>query len=217
MSSQLASACRSALGGLVMGLAALSAHATDIYSGTLTLASTDPTQLGRLSRNAIPQDWSGTEAFPGTINTTTTYHYKVLDLNIAALESALGVAYGGFLQVTIESTAATTFLAGYLNTYNPTSATTLATTWLGDEGGSGDYFGNDPRTFQVSVNSGGHLLLVLNESTTGGGVGLPASILVEGFSDTLYTDLTPVPEPASWLFMASGLALMGGWIRRRSV
>jgi PEP-CTERM motif len=192
-------------------------HATDIYSGTMTIAATDPTQLGRLSRNGIPQTWAGDEAFPGVINPTVAYGYKTLSLDIAALET--GYTYGQFLQVTIDSAATTTFLAGYLNTYNPTSAATMQATWLGDPGTSGLSFGTNPLSFQVKVGNGNKLFLVLNESVTGGGVGLVANIKVEAFSDINFTDLTPsaVPEPATWAFMSAGLAALLAVRRRRAV
>ena len=59
------------LGSLVLsgGLA----HGAVLYTNTVSLLSTDPTQLGRLSRNGVPQDWSGQEPFPGVIN----YRYDV--------------------------------------------------------------------------------------------------------------------------------------------
>jgi PEP-CTERM motif len=198
--------------GAVLALTS-TAHATDIYTGTLTIAATDPTQLGRLSRNGVPQTWAGDEAFPGVINPTLSYAYKALTLDIAALES--GYTYGQFLQVTIDSAATTTFLAGYLNTYTPTSAATVQSTWLGDAGTSGLSFGTNPLSFQVKVGNGNKLVLVLNETTPGAGLGLTANIKVEAFADINFTDLSPspVPEPASWAFMGAGLALLA--LRRR--
>ena len=43
----------------------LPAMATDLFSVSSTLKSSDPTQLGRLSRSGVPSDWSATKAFPG--------------------------------------------------------------------------------------------------------------------------------------------------------
>jgi len=175
------------------------AQATLIFADTISVTAGDPTQLGRLSRNGIPQDWSGGEAFPGVINPATSYHYMTLDLDVAALENT---SYGAFLQISFDSTAATTFLSAYLDSYDPLN---LATNWLGDAGTSGNFFGVDPLFFQVVVPSGHHLILVLNESATNGGLNLPGNVLVEAFSDTNYTDL---PEPRTLELLACGLAVL---------
>jgi hypothetical protein len=191
-------------------LAALgSAQATVIYTTTLTLDGTEATQLGRISRGGIPQDWSGTETFgngAALVGPTTPYFYKTLTLDISALEA--GYVYGDKLQIIIDSTSANTFLAGYLDSYTPPAS---ATNWLGDPGTSGNYFsGTDPLFFQVTVGAGHSLVLVFNE-TSGTGLGLnqPAAITIEAYSDTLYTDLvTAVPEAATWAYLLGGLALV---------
>jgi MYXO-CTERM domain-containing protein len=194
-------------------LAALGpAQATVLYTGTLTLTAASPTQLGRVSRTGIPQDWSGGATFGGLINATTTYHYLTLDLDLSALESSFA-SYGGYIQISIDSTATTTFLSAYADTYNPLNP---GATWIGDDGSSGNYFPGDTSFFQVIVPSPKHLVLMFNETTTNGGLNLPASILVEAFTDTQYTDLVSnVPEPATWAFMLGGLALLPA-LRRRS-
>src|SRR5689334_19405054 len=115
------------------------ARATTISVGTLQVTAADPTQLGRLSRDGNPADWSTSpKPFPGVINATTTYHYTTLDLDLAALET--GLQYGGFIQVSYDSTTANTFLSAYLDSYNPLS---LSTHYLGDSGFSGDPFPGD--------------------------------------------------------------------------
>ena len=180
------------------------AKATVIYTGVMTIGATDPTQLGRLSRNGEPSDWSTSKAFPGVINTGISYHYTTLDLDLSALESAYS-SYGAYLQINFDSTAATTFLSAYLNSYSPFN---LATNYLGDAGFSGNSFGN-PLFFQVVVPSTNHLMLVLNESTSGGGLNLPGGLVVEAFVDTAFTDLpAPVPEPGTWALLACGMALL---------
>ena len=84
---------RRTLGNLAAaGLALLmlgAAQATQLYTGTMTLSSGDPIQAGRLSRNGIPQDWSGGEPYPGEINPGTSYHYQTLDLDLKVLNDAL--------------------------------------------------------------------------------------------------------------------------------
>jgi hypothetical protein len=181
----------------------------------MTISAADPTQLGRLSRNGIPQTWDNSEAWPATINPAVSYHYKTLDLDLTALEA--GYVYGQFIQVIIDSASANTFLAGYLNSYDPTSAATMQATWLGDPGTSGLSFGTDPLPFQVQVLAGGHLILVLNETTTNAGLNTPANIIVEAYSDNTFTDLVAtVPEPATWASLALGIAAVGALRRRAS-
>jgi len=195
------------------------ADATVIYTGSMSITATNPTQLGRLSRNSIPQDWTGGEPFPGVINPATTYHYTTLDLDLTALEAAYD-NYGEFIQIEFDSTVATTFLSAYQDAYLPNSSGSpnfgFDTNFLGDPGGSGNYFGVDVQFFQVIVSSPHHLILVLNESTTNGGLNLPGIVTVEAFSDTEYTDLIPratVPEPATWCLLVCGMALLAA--RRR--
>ncbi len=187
------------------------ANATVIDTETLTLTSADPTQMSRLSRNGVPQDWSGSEPFPGVINPTTSYHYITLDLDVGALEAGLGFSYGGFVQIDFDSTATTTFLSAYLDAYSPSN---LATNWLGDAGTSGNFFGVDPLFFQVVVPSAHDLVLVLNETTTNGGLNLPGDVTVEAFADTEFTDLSPattppaVPEPSTLSLLMGGIAFV---------
>ncbi len=186
------------------------------FADALTLS--DPIQLGRLSRNGIPQDWSGTEAYPGVINTTTPYHYRTYFYNVGLTP---------YIQISIDSISALTFFSAYQTFYNPTN---LAQQWLGDPGGSGNYnFDNvpanevDPRFFQVTAAANSTLVLVVNESTTNGGIGQPFNLLVEGFSDTEYDDETVlaavpaasrIPEPSTMLLLAP-LALVVGLKSRR--
>ncbi|HQR11935.1 MAG TPA: hypothetical protein PLW68_11445 [Casimicrobiaceae bacterium] len=183
------------------------ANATPIYAGSMAVTAGDPTQLGRLSRNGTPQDWTGGEPFPGVINAATAYHYTTIDLNLDALMAAY-MSFGGFLQINFDSTSTNTFLSAYLDSYDSTN---LAANWLGDPGLSGNNFGN-PLFFQVLAGSGHHLLLVLNETTTNGaGLNQFGDVLVEAFSDTEYTDLVPrsnVPEPAPWQLVACSVALL---------
>ena len=184
------------------------ANATVIDTETLTLTSADPTQMGRLNRNGIISDWSGPKPFPGVVNPATPYHYITCDLDVGALEAGLGFSYGGFIQIDFDSTAATTFLSAYLDAYSPSN---LAANYLGDEGASGNFFGVDPRFFQVVVPSGHDLVLVFNETTTNGGLNLPGDVTVEAFADTLFTDLSPlspapVPEPSTLSLLMCGIA-----------
>jgi hypothetical protein len=194
---------------LGLGLAA-PVSAIPIASFTATISASDPTQAGRLSRNGIPQDWSGGELFPGWINPTLTYQYHDYVLPGAMFDFGPG-QWAGYVQISIDSTSANTFGAAYLNSYDPVDA---QTTWLGDAGSSGNYFGVDPIFFQVILPAGNDLHVVFN-TTAATGVGFPMGILVEGFVDSMYTDPTPVPEPASMLLLGSGLIGAVRAVRKR--
>jgi hypothetical protein len=178
-------------------------------SGQTSLSSADPTQVGRLSRNAIPQDWANTELFPGVLNPATSYHYQTF---------AIPITNTPFVQISIDSIATNTFASAYLDTYAPPN---LALNWLGDAGVSGNFFGTDPVFFQVIVPIGHALIVVVNETTTNGGLGVnnPFSILVEGFIDTEFTDPSPTPLPAALPLFATGLGALGllGWRRKKKV
>lgn len=185
-------------------LAATSTRATTILDVTGALTLTDPTQLGRLSRNGIPQDWSGGEPFPGVINTTTTYRYHTYLVNVGATS---------FIQIDVDSLSGNTFFSAYDTSYLPDSAGSpnlgFDTNWLGDAGRSGNPVPGDPLFFQVVVPTNHNLLVVLNNTAgANAGVGDPFHLIVEGFIDTEFTDPAPVPEPATLLLAASGLAVI---------
>jgi hypothetical protein len=199
--------------GALMLMTAASARATTILDLTDALALSDPTQLSRMSRNGIPSDWSASKAFPGVINPTTTYHYKtyLVDPGIAP-----------FIQIDFFdlNDTANLFVSAYDTAYLPNSAGApnlgFDTNYLGDAGFSGNPFPGDPAFFQVIVPLGHKLMVVVNDATaTNLGIGNPFELTVEGFIDSEFTDPPEgpaVPEPATMLLTASGLALL---VRRR--
>lgn len=203
------------LGSLVLsgGLA----QGAVLYTNTISILSTDPTQLGRLSRNGIPQDWSGQEPFPGPFNTSTSYHYEAIPILVPNWLS--------FLQITIDSNNGNIFASMYDTSYSPDPTASpnrgLDVNWMGDAGGSGNFFGTDPRFFQVvdltaagSPTGFGTVILVLNESVTNGGLNSPVNVLVEGFSGT---DFSEVPEPVTSTLLGAGLLVLIVRYRRRAV
>jgi PEP-CTERM motif len=181
-------------------LAGSAAQAGVILDVTDALALTDPTQLGRLSRNGIAQDWVGTEVFPGVINTTTTYHYKAYSV-VSTI--------GSFIQIDFDS-GANLFVSAYDTAYLPNSAGApnfgFDINWLGDPGSSGSFFGVDPQFFNVVVPPL-HTLLVIVSNTAAAnvGVGDPFHLTVEAFVNT---DFDEAPEPSTFLLGGLGLAAL---------
>jgi PEP-CTERM motif len=204
--------------GLIILAFALSAtaRATDIFNITTSLTLTDPTQLGRLSRNGILQDWVNTEPFPGIVNTTTAYHYRTFVID------PITVAFGPFIQISIDDPLPNLFASAYFTSYSPNSTATgnrgFDTHWLGDAGTSGNFFGVDPLFFQVTVPVGSSLVVVINNTGAGNvGVGEQFNLLVESFSDPNFSPAVAVPEPSTYgLFGAAMLAALGYSRRRRN-
>ena len=184
------------------------AHGAVIFTDVMFTTAGDATQLGRLSRSGVPSDWSAPKPFPGVINTTTSYHYTTLDLDLPALSAPFNDEV--FIQIDFDSIATTTFLSAYLNSYDPHNP---AATYLGDPGSSGHFSGVDPLTFQFFVPYGNHIVLVLNETTSNAGLNLPGIVTVEAFADTAYTDRSATPEPGTWVLLAGGMAFLA--LRRR--
>jgi hypothetical protein len=192
------------------------ARASVLYTGTISLTNADPTQLGRISRDTIIPDWSFQKVFPGVINPTVSYHYETVTVFVPS--------WFPFLQISIDSENFDIFASAYDTSYNPNPAAAnrgLDVNYLGDPGGSGNLF-NNPLFFQVvdraAANSlsGGTIVLVLNETTnTGTGLNSGVGLLVEGFSDTGFSEVTP--EPVSSILMGAGLLVLAARHRRRGM
>jgi hypothetical protein len=192
---------------------ALSFGAIIYDSGITALKTTDPTQLGRLSRSGIPSDWSSQKAFPGALNTNTSYHYETFVIPSSPFPY-LQISFYDF------TNAGNTFESAYLNSYNPNSTAAnrgLDVNYLGDQGSSGNFPG-DANVFQVIVPTSSSLVLVVNDtSATGAGIGQNFRFLVEGFYDTQFNDTTPpAPEPATMALSGTGFLLAAFAIYRRN-
>ena len=184
-------------------LATAAAQASVILDVASALDLEDPTQLGRLSRNGIPQDWLGDEPFPGVITTTVSYHYHAYLVNVGDTP---------FVQIEVDSVSRDTFVSAYDTSYLPDSAGTpnfgFDTNWLGDAGASGNLFGVDPAHFQVLVPQNHELLVIVNNTSGNAGIGDPFHLTVEGFIDSDFTNPPGVPEPTTVFVCGAGLALM---------
>ena len=194
---------------LAFFLSCTAASGSVLLNVSSTLASTDPTQLGRLSRSGVPSDWSTLKSFPGIVNVSTLYHYTTFTLNV------LTAAY---LQISIDDPSTSFFASAYLGAYTPLSLATnrgLDINYLGDAGSSGNAFGTDPGFFQIVVPQNRNLVVVINEPVSNGGIGRPFNLLVEGFSDTSFTDPVATPEPATLLLSAAGIGVLACVRRRR--
>jgi len=172
---------------------------------TTSIASNDPTQLGRISRNGIPSDWGSLKTFPGIINPTTTYNYHTYSVNSGVTP---------YIFITIDSVTANTFASAYFPTYNPTTTGAnhgMDVNYIGDAGSSGNYFGVDPISFEVYVPVHSDFLVVVNTSSNAG-IGQPFTITVQGFLDDQFTS---TPEPSSLALLGSGVLGVAGLVRRK--
>lgn len=211
---------RTASASVLIALAlSANALATDVLNVNSAVSLSDPTQLGRLSRNGIPQDWANTETFPGIVNATTAYHYTTFTISAAV------AANGPFMQISLldlgpAATQGNIFVSAYANAYLPNSSGTgnlgFNTNWLGDSGFSPNNFGNAV-FFQVLVPAGASLVIVINNTAAGNvGVGQPFKLLVESFSDNQFSDarVSAVPEGGATALLL-GIGLAGLCLSRR--
>ena len=189
------------IGLATFGMAAARASVLMTVTDDVLVAG-DPTQLGRLSRDGVPSDWSGPKAFPGAINPTTSYHYRTYFIPTPITP---------YIQITVDDPNAAIFSSAYKDSYNPASK---STNYLGDGGFSGNFFPGAPLFFQVFVPTGSDLVLVINDpGASNVGLGKPYSLVVEGFTDTNFSD--PTPEPSSLFLSGGGLAAAALAARRR--
>lgn len=194
------------LKNLLVAAAMLSAVDAAVASVTSTIdAGIRGTQQGRLSRNGLPQDYSGSEPFPGVINTSVTYFYSTFQVNVGSLN---------YLEIDFDSVSPNTFVSAYQGNYFPTS---LSTNWLGDAGTSGNSFGTDILTFNVIALANSVVTIVVSNTAAGGvGINAPFTLFVlaspdsQGTVEGVELAVTRVPEPSTLLLLLAPLGLVAG-------
>ncbi|MBV8831047.1 MAG: PEP-CTERM sorting domain-containing protein [Acidobacteriaceae bacterium] len=203
-------------GILALTLTTALADAAVIFdSGVTELTVSDPDQAGRLNRNGVVSDWSTQKPFPGIVNSTLLYHYTTYTIS--------DVLYP-YIQVSFDDIAGTalTFASAYLNSYQPNGSDAsngLDINYLGDAGASGNYFGTDPRVFQVIIPSGSNLVIAVNGTGTNANpaTGQPYRVIVEGFTDTQFHDVIPEPASLGLIGLSVGFAAIIGVAGKRRV
>ena len=170
------------------------AAADTLLDVTSAVTAADPTQLNRLSRDGKASTWSSQKAFPG-IN-GGTFHYHTFSLFNATMNGSSG--HDGinsrYVQVLVDDANSAVFVSAYLDAYIPDPFATnggLDVTYIGDAGSTSYFSGTDAASLQIFVPPGHSLVVVVNEIAPNTGTDKPFRLLVEGFTDTLYTDTRP--------------------------
>lgn len=174
---------------LLTSLAGFTVRADTLLDVTDQIAAGDPLQPGRLSRNGILQDWFGSEDFPGIVNAGTAYRYRTYTIPVGPTP---------YVQVMLDGASTNIFASAYATSYSPGGG--LGPNWLGDAGTSGRYFGVNPIYFNVVAPLNGNVVVVINETTVGGGVGQPYRLIVEGYKDA---NFSPVIVPGGGISLIS--------------
>jgi hypothetical protein len=182
----------------LFGTILAAANAGTLLDVTTTISGNgESTQTGRLSRNGIVQDWSGTEPFPGVINTAITYAYTTFSVAVGSFP---------FIEIDYSGASGNDFFSAYDTSYNPDSAGApnfgFNVNWLGDAGAS-----NSTGFFRVVIPTGHNLVVVANTVFAGVGDTDSFHLTVQGFTSA-------VPEPASFCLVGTALLLLTTSLRR---
>ena len=184
----------------ILYLSAVSQGA-ELLNTNYTFDGSEVPQLGRMNRTAVPAKWGTSKVFPGALNAATSYGVKTFSIAPGAAQ---------YVQINLSDPKSAFFVAAFLDNYTITAGT-AGNTFLGDAGVTGNLGGN-PGYFQVFVPFGHSLSVVVNEVTTGGGLGRGFTLQVEGFGDTQFSppfalgpDLTvSVTHSGSFYFGGTG-------------
>jgi hypothetical protein len=176
------------------------AGATTLLSGTYTWTGSEAIQSGRMFRNGVVSSWDAPKAYPGLFNPGIDYAFTVFTLNVGTER---------FVTISGDTTNGNAgFYSAYLGSYDPANQ---SVNYLGDPGGS-----PDPGTsvsFQVILPMNGTLVFLVN-TTAAGQTGQTFRYNIDGIDDSLHT-LLSIPEPTTFLLIATGLIGVGWFSRKR--
>jgi hypothetical protein len=203
---------------LLTGFCSVSAFADPLVTITGTITTANATELGRPSRNGVPQQWNNVESYPGVNPSTTvlTYYYQTYTISNSLFNpnNYLDISFTDQLQNGL------LFVSAYSGSYNPNARDQ---NWLGDLGYQSNAYGPDALFFDVVATAGQDLVLVV--TTTGGGTSgtnNPYEIDISGFtnsSDYLTAPVTPyvapTPEPSTFVELGTAVVAFAGMARRR--
>ncbi len=162
---------------------------------------TEPTQLGRIFRDATPSDGNAPKPFPGGFNAGSTFSYELFQF----------YNNGPADVVTIDATVSSvdTHFAAFSGTFYDTTFVNNGPTYLGDIGSSVS------QSFSILAPVNSPFFVIAMTTASEDPLGQTFSFTVEGDNVSL-SPPSSVPEPGTMTLVGLGaFGLIGGAIRRR--